>query len=138
MTMNSKEMSARPKDRARDTNLSRTRFEPTPAGASAMKRTSANYIDERWLAMNPFTAVRVICLHGICGLYCGDSGYFLVEPSAGSTFNILKLSVDGARQWAEAQGTRAAADFSWHWRVVEALLQKYGIEVHGIDAKAFA
>ena len=79
------------------------------------------------LIYNPFTSAQVIRLADGFGLYCGDEGYFIVEPSPGAGFVSLPMDFVDARHWAIAQGCEHAFD-TYH-RSLDAVLKAHGVSL---------
>jgi hypothetical protein len=76
------------------------------------------------LAYNPLTSARVVCQHGGFGLYCGDEGYFLVQP-ASVGFISVGVEVEDARHWAIVHN--AEGEFDEYHENLMAVLRVHGV-----------
>ena len=76
------------------------------------------------LIRNPLTSAQVIRMADGFGLYCGDEGYFLVQPAL-TGFISLPMELVDARHWAIAHGCEHAFD-DYH-RALEAVYKAHGV-----------
>jgi hypothetical protein len=77
------------------------------------------------LVCNPLTSAQVIPIGGAFGLYCGDEGYFVVQPNPASGFVSVPMETDDARQWAVVHGCEAQFD-EYHANLA-AILRVHGV-----------
>ena len=79
------------------------------------------------LVYNPITSAQVIRLSGGFGLYCGDEGYFVVQPSPASGFVSTPMEPEDARHWAVIKG--CAHEFDEYHRCLTAILKAHGVSL---------
>src|SRR4051812_40244687 len=79
------------------------------------------------LVFNPLTSAPVLRISGAFGLYCGDEGYFIVQPNPGTGFVSIPVEPVDARHWALAHNGEHVFD-EYH-RSLQAILKAHGVSL---------
>lgn len=79
------------------------------------------------LVYNPITSAQVIRMSGGFGLYCGDEGYFVVQPDPACGFRSIPMEPEDARHWAVVKD--CAAEFDEYHRCLMAILKVHGVSL---------
>jgi len=105
---------------------SRTNRGPDPTIEEARSELIA-LLPKARLLRNPLTSAPVLRISGAFGLYCGDEGYFLVQPNPRTGFISIPLEAADARHWALAHNGEQVFD-EYH-RSLQAILTAHGVSL---------
>jgi len=80
------------------------------------------------LVYNPITSAQIIYQHGGgFGLYCGDEGYFVVQPNPTTGFVSIPVDYEDARKYAASYSCEY--HFAKYHKCLESILKAHGVSL---------